>query len=204
MTPKKLNITLWGILGLILVAIVAGLYFADTALASLAKDTALIRADTEIARSQITTYTKNKTLAEDLSYVEVLADEVLPVAQDQSVVVSEVFHFASKSGVVISGLTFDEVPVVKGKKSKEQLEKEKLLPKGVVVVPVTVNLANGTPYLGVETFLQNLEENRRKMQIIGLVVQPTEENLAVFSSVELKINLYTKVTLTTTAEKEKE
>lgn len=199
MTPRKLNIILWSILGLMLVGIAGGLYFSDTLLAGLAKDTALMKADTEIARSKVATYTKNKTLTEQLSYIEAMADEVLPVAQDQSVVVSEIFHFAAASGVGISGLTFDEVPVVKGKKSKEQLEKEKLLPKGVAVVPISVNLTEGTPYSGVENFLRKLEENRRKMQITGLTMQPSEESLSVFSSVELKINLYTKATSTPAA-----
>lgn len=204
MTPKKLNFILWGILAATALAIAGGLYFADSLLYSTAKDTAKIKADTEIAKQKIKIYTANKEKAEKLSYVEDLAAEILPVAQNQSVVVSEIFHYAAVSGVRIQALTFDEVVVAKGKKSDEQKAQEALLPKGVTVTPITVSMAEGTPYAGLEQFLHRLEDNRRKMQVNSLTAQPGETTLDVFSSVELKINLYTKAEAKSDAVKEKQ
>lgn len=198
MTPKKLNIILWTVLALLIGGIVAGLYFADGLLSSLAGDTVELKTQTEINKKRTAAYSKNASSYENQADTEKLAKVILPESLDQATVVAELAAFARYTGISTANLAFQEDPMAatttgkSQKKTPQQLAKEKLIPKGTAVTPVTFDIAEGARYENVIRFLKMLENNQRKMLVTTINMTPNTLDGNYLDSVSLTLYLYSK------------
>lgn len=193
MTPKKMNNLLWGVLALLIVATLTGLYFANKAVTERAHSTAKLRAETEINQKKLQIYTMSKQRAESLEYVDDLADQILPGDHDQSSTIAEISQFALRNNLQVADITFDIPDPEDTKKSKgKKDDQSKRLPKGVEIVPVTLSLQEGAKYDDILEFLKTLENNRRKMQVVNISLTPSEEDRSVFEQVIFRIHIYAR------------
>lgn len=199
MTPKRMNRILRGALALLMVIMIAVLYFANKSLTRVAQDTARLKADVVLQEKQLAAYQSTKTTVDSLRDVGSLAAKVLPDQQEQSLTVAELSAFAQRSSLRIKELTFAEPPVEQ--KGKKKDKEKSAIPKGVTVAPVVISFEENARYDYFLDFLRAVEENRRKMQITNISLTPNEQNRALLEEVSVSINLYVKSTDTVDAEK---
>lgn len=188
MTPRRMNRLLRVLLIAFIGIGVVGLYFANQKLTGIAKETAKLKADVSIGQQQLVAYQKTKDQVDALSYVSDLANKVLPADKDQSAIVAEVSEFALRSGVTISQINFSDV----AKPASSGVKKSLVIPKGVSVIPVTVQLQAGAKYDNLLTFLKTLEDNRRKSQVTNITLTPDGKDRTRLSQVTIAFNLYTQ------------
>lgn len=186
MTPKRMNIILIGLLAVLILGTLAGLYFANQKMTNLARETSKLSADIEVSKKRIDAYTLTKIKVESLDYVGDLADKVLPESQEQSVVVAELSQFALRSRLTVAGIEFVESP-----SSNSKSKKKSSAPKGVEVVPIIIKF-NDARYDDLLEFLRTIEGNRRKMQVNNINLKPNEDNRSVLSEVSVALNLYVR------------
>ncbi len=189
MTPLKMNTFLKATLIVFLVSTLIGLFFANKRLTQTAEQTRTLKADILIDQKQLEIYEKSQTQLASLSYVEDLIKTVLPEEQDQSSVVAEISEFALRSGLNVSQITF---PDAAKSTSKKNAKPSLVVPRGVSVVPVTVQLAAGSRYENLLTFLRTLEDTKRKSQVTNITLTPDAEDRTKLSQVTIVVNLYTK------------
>jgi Tfp pilus assembly protein PilO len=184
MTPSRLNLILK--IGLGVAILIAGgvIYLADQQLARVAQETSRLKAETEIQHKQLSIYEKTKSKVESLSYVDDLADKVLPSTPDQSVVVAELSQFAVRSNLSVAQISFTELPATTKKPVKA--------PGGVTITPLTVQLKAGARYDDLLKFLNQIEQNRRKMQVSDISLSPDAKDRSKLSQVTVVLNLYSK------------
>lgn len=186
-TPKQMNQILKIALGFLIVASVAGLYFANGKLTSVASETSKLKADTVIAQKQLATYQKTKTQVDSLSYVNELANKVLPTDTNQSAIVAEISEFALRSNLTLSKITFtDAKTAVTPSATKSTLA----VPKGVVIIPLTIQIKAGAKYTNLLAFLKTVEGNQRKSQVTNISLVPDSKDRSVLSQVTIQMNLY--------------
>lgn len=185
MTPTRMNTLLKITLVVCIVVGIGVLYFANGKLTQVAQQTARLKADALIGQKQIETYQKTKTQVESLSYVDDLANRVLPPDKDQSAIVAEVSEFALRSGLTINQITFNDTA-----KSAKPAKGSITIPKGVNTVPVSLQFAAGAKYDKVLNFLKTLEDNRRKSQVTNISLTPDSKDRSRLSQVTIAFNLY--------------
>ncbi len=185
MNAKRMNLLIKIALVLSLVAISAGLYFANKKLTTLASNTSQLKADVEVSEKQIINYEITKEKVTKLSYVNELAAQVLPAQEDQSTVVAELNLFARQTVLSISKIEFVQ-PGSSGSGKKPAT------PAGVNVTPVNIEIAEGASYSNLLKFLNLLETNRRRSQVSNISISPDDENINRLNQVTISLNLYTK------------
>lgn len=196
MTPKRMNQLLKLVLVLLVVATFGALYFANHRLSTTAQKTAELKATVEADDNQLDVYQRTKAQVDELSYVNDLADTVLPPDEDQSAVVAELSEFAKRAGLSVEQINF----VTTGPQSSSAAQQTKTnstsststVPKGVKVVPIVIDFGEGSEYPSLLQFLRTLESNRRKSQVTNIALTPDPENQAVFKKVSISLNLYTR------------
>ena len=188
MTPQRIHQLLRSLLILLIGATFLGLYAANQKLTNIAEQTAKLKAETVINQQQLSIYQKTKAQVDSLNYVSDLANKVLPADKDQSAIVAEVSEFALRSGLTISQINFTDgtKPTTGGTKNSL------VIPKGVTVVPITVQLQSGAKYDNLLTFLKTIEDNRRKSQVTNITLTPDSKDRSRLSQVTIAFNLYTQ------------
>lgn len=191
MNPKQTHRILVVSLVLIILMSIAGLYFANKRLTSLANNTAKLNAKAEIDKEKLQAYRQTKLKVESLSYVDQLADKVLPADAEQSTVVAEISQFAARSGVAVDSVNFESnlksAPVAANKGSKKAA-----IPAGVTTIPISIKLSNGVEYSNLLNFLQSIENNRRKSQITSIELSPDLANRSRLNQVRIVLNVYAR------------
>lgn len=185
MTPKRMNQVLKISLGLIIIVVAVGLYFANARLSAMAHKTATLKAEVEVGQKQLAIYQQTKAKVDSLDYVNELADKVLPATEDQSLVVAELSQFARRSNLSVSQINFTEVASTKTSAAA---------PKGVIVSPISVEIKAGAKYNDLLDFLKAIEQNRRKMQVTNISLSPDTNDRTRLSQVTININLYSRQT----------
>jgi len=188
MTPLRMNQVLRGALVAIIVATIGVLYVGNQRMVTVAHDTAKLRAQVRANADQITAYTRTQVKVESLDYVDELANKVLPAEKEQSAIIAEVSEFALRSSLPIEQITFVETSQSTGKAAKGKLA----IPKGVEVIPVTIQFQTGSRYTDVLDFLRTVESNRRKMQVTDISITPDADDRTILSQVSVSMNLYAK------------
>lgn len=187
-TPKQINLALKISLSMLILLSVAGLYFANQKLTSIATETSQLKADVIVGQKQLAVYEKTKVQVESLSYVNELANKVLPTDTNQSAIVAEISEFALRSTLTLNQITFADTSqnVIAPKSTKSTL----LVPKGVVVIPVTIQIKAGAKYTNLLSFLKIIEDNQRKSQVTNISLTPDSKDRSKLSSVTIQLNMY--------------
>lgn len=184
MTPRKMNLALKITAGLVIVASLVFLYFANNRLSNIAKETASLKAQIEVSDNQLQIYEVTKKRVESLSYVEGLANQVLPATEDQSVIVAEITQFARNSNLQIGEINFIEGQAAGSKKAAPI--------SGVKVTAFTIQIGGGATFENLLSFLRAIEGNRRKSQVTSINISPDSNSPGSLSNVTISLNLYTR------------
>ncbi len=190
MTPRLLNKLLKVALALLIIAAIAILYLGDKQVVTVANETARLKAQVQVNEKQLSTYQKTKVKVDSLSYVNDLANKVLPAEKEQSAIVAEISQFALRSSLGIEQIAFVEVPKTAAGTSKSK--SKVAIPKGVEVVPITVQFNSGSKYQNILDFLESVENNRRKMQVTNINLKPDPNDRQLLNQVTVSMNLYAK------------
>lgn len=185
MTPKQMHKLLIGVLVLLILATIGGLYIANHRLTNLTKQTSRLSAEIEVSKKQIDIYELTKFKVDSLGYVDELASKVLPQDEEQSVVVAELSQFARRASLQVSGIEFVEAP-----QKSDKDKKKSVVPKSVTAIPITVTF-KAAKYEGLLEFLRSVEGNRRKMQVNNIGLKQNEDDGSLLD-VSVSMNLYAK------------
>lgn len=189
MNTQKLNFGLKACILLILAATVGILYLGNKHMVAVAQETARLKAQVQVSDKQISVYQATKNKVDTLGYVNDLANKVLPADQEQSAIVAEISQFALRSDLTIQQITFvDPVTGAATASPKSSLA----IPKGVQVVPITIQFQAGSTYPNILGFLKTIENNQRKMQVTNVSLTPDEKDRQSLSNVSISLNLYAK------------
>jgi len=135
-----------------------------------------LKVEKEVISEQIKIFEDAKAKVEELSYVEDIAEAVLPSTKDQAEGVAELRKFADTAGMTIQSISFG------GGVSEDasDLEISQTIAvsglAGVRLLPTTVAFAPGSSYNDILEFLEQIESNRRKMQIANVTISPNDAN----------------------------
>lgn len=192
MTPRLMNKILKGLLLVVALILLASLYFGDKRVAGVANETARLKAVVEVNQKQIKVYEQTKKKVSTLDYVNELANKVLPADKEQSAIVAEISEFAKRSNLTVSQITFSEIAKTTG--STPAVKTNLVIPKGVQVIPVTIQMQSGATYNDVLDFLKTVENNQRKMQLTSINLKPNLDDRQILEQVNVSMNLYAKPT----------
>lgn len=190
MTPRSMNQLLKGLLIIVSLVLIGVLYLGDKRVTRVASETSRLKAVVEVNQQQIKVYEQTMGKVSTLDYVNELANKVLPADKEQSVIVAEISEFAKRSNLSISQITFSETAKTTGAKSTAKTSL--VIPKGVQVIPVTIQMQSGASYNDVLDFLKTVESNQRKMQLTSINLKPNLEDRQLLEQVNVTMNLYAK------------
>lgn len=201
MTPQKAFFALLAVTILVIGAGGGLYYYLNSSLVSLNQDVGELLAEQEVIGTQIQVYEETKQKVEELSFVEDLADEVLPQSKEQANVVAEIRRFVSSAGLQLEAVSFSSASGSTGL-STSQTEAVTSLP-GVRVLPVTAVISSGATYDQILDLLTKVESNQRKMQVteVSLTPIPGSDVIANFT---LKMNIYLRSSVAVPAATEAE
>ena len=200
MTPKN---TFFGLLGTSVGLIAVGIgvyYYFNANLEKLNSEVSILLAEQDVVGQQIDAYKKTEKQIAELSFVEQLANQVLPQSKEQANVVAEIRQFITSSGLELESLSLKNgAGTITGLSNSQTEAAENLA--GVRILPATAVIAPGARYESVLTLLRKIETNQRKMQVteVGLTPVPGSDTLA---SVTINLNIYLRATTVTPAEQE--
>lgn len=166
-------------------------YITDQNLQKRSKEISELRAQEEISQQQITIYEDARKKIDELAYIDELAQEVLPTSKDQANVIAEIRGFGIKSGVSVDTISFNGV-TTQGDNLDLSQTKEFEGVSGVRILPAQLLLAPDASYNSLLQFLERIEQNRRKIQVVGLSLTPNPENRTTFSTITIDINIFLK------------
>ena len=170
--------------------LLACLYFGDKRVAGVAMETSRLKAVVEVNQQQIKIYDQTKKKVATLGYVNEIANKVLPPDKEQSAIVAEISEFAKRSNLSVSQITFSEVAKTTG--AAPAAKTNLVIPKGVQVIPVTIQMQSGSTYNDVLDFLKTVENNQRKMQLTSINLKPNLDDRQILDQVNISMNLYAK------------
>lgn len=188
---KKVFLGMIALLVLTIGGIGGGIYVYDQQLTEQTKEISQLMADREVLEQQIKIYRDANQKIQELSYIDEIAKEVLPPNKEQAEVIAEINKFARESGMTVSSLEFGGAQG-NTPDSLDTSQTEVIAGLGVRVLPVTVSIDPSPSYDQVISFLQRIEINRRKMQVVSLDLTPQASDRSTFSSVIVTINIYLK------------
>lgn len=191
MLVARINLALKISIAVLTVLVLGVVVFADHQLSSTAQETAKLKAESELAKEQVQAYTLTKNRVQQLDYVDELANKVLPVEEDQSIVVAELTQFALRSNLTITQLTFEDStqPSTALKSTGSTTQPRTTIPSGVKIKSASISLAPDARYADVITFLRTIEDNRRRAQVTDVNLTP-KPGSDLLSQATIKLNLY--------------
>jgi hypothetical protein len=215
MTPKRLYFLLIGLIGLLLVGLLAGTYGTNSLLISQAGKLTNLKAKNLALSQEQLGLSKAKEEVKKYSSLEQITQAIVPEDKDQALTVREIVNLANQFGVNLASINFPESSLGNttavsttgvapaGASSSESAANAKLnnlsqltaVPKipGVYELPITVAGDPNKPvtYSAFISFLTGLEHNRRTAQVstISLAPSTTNPELLTFT---LTLNEYIK------------
>lgn len=180
---------------IVLLATIAGsfgvLYISDKLLAGRASDISRLKAEDQALDTNILTANKNQQTLQELAYVNELAKEVLPPEKIQSNLLGEVLANAEDAGIFLSSIAFSGSIDEKNPQLSQTVELKDV--PGVRALQFTVDMSS-ISYSQLLDFLENLEKNRRKMQVESLTITPEleDDQQSDKVSANITVNVYIK------------
>jgi hypothetical protein len=202
MNSKRLYFGLLGLIGLLCVSLLAGVYGANSLLTARANSLTSLKAKSQALTLEQQSLTKAKKDIRQYSSLEQITKVVVPEDKSQAEAVREIVNIAAANGVTIGSITFplsslgDNVgsaanagagvapttpapsPAASNAKAKlSQLLAVKGIP-GVYQLTITVVSDPKSPvlYNQVISFLNGLEHDRRTAQVNSLILQPVADD----------------------------
>lgn len=168
MTPKRLFYLLCAICVSLFIGIGAVVFFGNQILSKEASKIADARADESLIEQRKALKKDLEKTISEYAELKTLATKFLPDSKNQDDLVAEFYKIASDNDIEISGLTFTASGDKLGNASQTTALKDA---KGVLVFPFTVTNYDAS-FTQLISFMQALENNRRKLQITQIQLQP--------------------------------
>jgi hypothetical protein len=204
MNSKQLNNGMVGLLVVLAIGLFAGVYFANSALASKSDELVDARATKQAKEQQEKQLAKAKKDIQAYSDLNEIAKSVVPQDKDQAKTVSEIVNLANQSGIKrLSSIAFppSTLGAAKSSSSSKQTKTPSNLTQltpvkglsGVYQLQITITQSSteSVPYDSFIAFLSKLENNRRTALVSSINVQPDANNPNLVSFT-LVINKYIK------------
>lgn len=214
MNSKRVYFLTLGLIGLLLVGLVAGTFGANNLLQAKSAKLKDLKLNSEVLANQQRQLTKAKQDVAKYGSLEHIAQTIVPQDKDQAEAVREIANLASDSGIgQLSSITFPASTLGGSLRSsttstssssnsssaanskKNALTQLTPVPgiKGVYNLQITVSQTadKPIPYEEFTTFLSKLEQNRRTAQVVSLSLTPNTKNPDLVSF-ELVINEFIK------------
>lgn len=183
MTPKKLFIILLVALFLTIGLTSVGVFMADRYLARQSQSISDLKADDALLSTELINTQRTRESLKKYSYINEVADEILPDAKNQSEVILLINQIGADVGVNIRSFGFlgtDGNP-----SEKTQTEPLEGAPS-ILVFPVYTQF--DATFNQLIKWLQLAEQNQRKMQVSEISIGRTDE--ANILEVTMTINAY--------------
>lgn len=189
MKPKKFFYSLCAGLGLSVVVILYGIYWANGQLGSRSETLTQMSSELADLDERIQNAKQLESELEDLTETSQLVLEVLPDSKSQENIVGELISIASGRGIELENITFGGNA---GSTTPETSQTERV--EGLAgVYSIEVKSSFTTTYENLLTFLEDLETNKRRLEVIEIGISPkdTPSGPALFSA-SLTILTYLK------------
>lgn len=171
MTPKRLFYAMSVLCGIMFLGIGAVAYLGNSFLSKEAAKIADARADDELIDQRKALKNDLVKTIDDYTELKALATKFLPDSKNQDDLIAEFYKIASNNDIDISGLNF----TASGDKISSSSQTTPLKDaKNVLVFPFTVTNYTAS-FDQLIAFMQDLENNRRKLQITQIQLQPDEK-----------------------------
>ncbi len=171
MTPKRLFYAMSVLCGIMFLGIGAVAYLGNSFLSKEAAKIADARADDELIDQRKALKNDLVKTIDDYAELKALATKFLPDSKNQDDLIAEFYKIASNNDIDISGLNF----TASGDKISSSSQTTPLKDaKNVLVFPFTVTNYTAS-FDQLIAFMQDLENNRRKLQITQIQLQPDEK-----------------------------
>jgi hypothetical protein len=157
-------------------------YFGDQLLAKQSKRLAEAKADDELIEQKKRAKKQLEKKIKEISDLKTLAVKFLPDTKNQEELVVEFYNISKQFNIDISGLNFNDSGASISSTSQTTPLKDA---KGVLVFPFkTTNFTTDFPTL--IAFMQTLENNRRKIQITNIDLQPNTSGQILVGSMSME------------------
>lgn len=211
MTPKRFYYAMIGVNILLVLLIVAGVYFGNVLLQSQAKKLTNAKTQTKVIEQQQVSLTQAKKDIEKYTEINNIAKSIVPQDKDQAKTVREINKIAGESGIALKAVSFQSsnlgqavAPTTKpaeGDKSatpaapaQPSISQVKAVDgiSGVYALEIIVSSADQqpVPYSSFINFLEKLENNRRTAHVAKITVKPADDGRTL--SFVLTLNAYVK------------
>lgn len=176
MTPKKTFFLMLG--GVLVVLGLAGFgyYFTRQQLYDKTASLSKVKADVDAIDDSIEDTKNVLAQYEDLSFIDAIASDVLPPEKVQSDLIEQIYTLANEAGVTLRTINFTSP---QGTPTTDPSLTQTVPLEGVAGVhslPVSLSYETDN-YSGFIRFLEKLEENRRKLQVGRLGINPVKESV---------------------------
>lgn len=188
MNSKKLYFTFIGVLVLLGVGIILGVFQADSLLQKYSKTLVDKKAESAALDAQQTQLIRDKKDITKYDDLNTIAKSIVPQDKDQAEAVRQIVKIAHESNIPrLSSITFPVSTLggsgVGAARNTGNNKLTQLTPvkgiAGVYSLPITVvvNDSDAVPYSTFIKFLSGLEKNRRTAQVSSITVVPSTQNL---------------------------
>jgi hypothetical protein len=182
MNAKRFFYTLIALHFLLVIAIGGAVYLGDKLLAKQSQKIAQAKAEDELIEQKKRVKKQLEKKITEIGELKTLAEKFLPDTKNQEELVAEFYSISKQYGIDISGLTFNDSGASISSTSQTAPLKDA---KGVLVFPFkTSNFT--TNFSTLLTFMQALENNRRKIQITNIDLQPTINGQIIVGSMSME------------------
>ena len=206
MNSKRFFFGLIGVILLLGLASIGGVYFGSSLLSNQTDAITKLRAESLALDEQQKSLIQAKRDVEQYTELEKIVKTIVPQEKNQARTVREIVRFAQESGIKISTITFPASTLGQDSaKSKPAGDTSKTTPSsttqvkpvegisGVQQLELTVQSDTNVPipYSNLLDFLTRLEQNRRTSQVSNINVQPAEADRTKVTFT-LIVNVYVK------------
>lgn len=200
MSSKRLHTVLIGIVALLFVCLLGGVYGVNKLLTSETDNLVVLKAKSQALTQEQTSLNKAKKDALRYENLNKIAQAVVPQDKNQAEAVREIVNIAADNGITLAAINFPAstlgnlpngtaapatpasagaAPAASASAASSkganlsQLTALKNIP-GVYQLPITINndSAHPVPYADFINFLSALEHNRRTSQVQTIAIQP--------------------------------
>ncbi len=192
MNSKRLYFALLGVIGLLIIGLIAGAFAVDNFLTSRSQSLIASRLQVAVLAEDQRQLTKAKADIKKYQDLATIAKSVVPQDKDQAQAVRQIVDIANANGVSLSSVSFPSstLGTSLSKGSSEQQLSQLIPVKGVsgvynLQITVQSDAAHPVAYAKFIAFLDALEHNRRTAEVSSINIQPsaTDRNNLSFNLV---------------------
>lgn len=184
MKPKKAFYVMLAVLGLVVALTVLGVYVGDRYLAKQAEVISDLRAEDELQSTALINAQVTQDQLNKYEYIDLIAQEVLPGAKNQSEALLIINELGEKTGIKVDNYSFVTTTGNPGDLTQTQALEGV---SGILVFPISVQF--DATYSQILTWLRLAEQNQRKMQIESISISPPGEDDSQYG-VTVQINAF--------------